>query len=103
MVVPKDDVVPRGTDAHVVVARGGKAVVVPVTRGPSEGETVAVTPLKPGDLTDQDAVVIRGNEQIRGGEMLMILGPPAPAPAGPTTAPSPASKPATAPALTAGV
>ena len=94
VVVPKDAVVPRGTDAHVVAARGGKAVVVPVTRGPSEGETVAVTPLKPGDLTDQDVVVIRGNEQIRGGEMLMILGPPVRP--GPTTAPGPASKPATA-------
>jgi RND family efflux transporter MFP subunit len=101
VVVPKDAVVPRGTDAHVVAARDGKAVVVPVTRGPSEGDTVAVTPLKPGDLTDQDVVVIRGNEQIRGGEPLMILGPPVRpgSPAGPATAPT--TTPATAPALTA--
>jgi multidrug efflux system membrane fusion protein len=95
LVVPKDAVVPRGTDAHVIAARAGKAVVVPVTRGPGEGDTVAVTPLKPGDLTDQDVVVIRGNEQIRGGEPLIILGPPAVP--GPTTAP--ATGPATAPSL----
>jgi hypothetical protein len=43
-------------------------------------------------------VVVRGNEQIRGGEMLMILGPP-PAPTGPASAPTTA--PATAPGVTA--
>ena len=89
LVVPKDAVVPRGTDAHVVVARAGQAVVVPVTRGPAEGGTIAVTPLKPGDLTDQDVVVIRGNEQIRGGEPLMFAGPPVTQPStAPTTAPA---------------
>jgi hypothetical protein len=83
----------------VVAARAGKAVIVPVRRGPADGETVAVTPVKPGDLTDQDLVVIRGNEQIRGGEPLMILGPPVGP--GPTTAPSPATAPTTAPTVTA--
>ena len=72
LVVPRDAVVQRGTAAHVVVARGGKAVVVPVKRGPAEGEMIAVT----GELTEKDQVVTRGNEQLRGGEDLLLPGPP---------------------------
>ena len=72
LVVPRDAVVQRGTSAHVVVARSGKAVVVPVKRGPAEGEMVAVT----GELTEKDVVVTRGNEQLRGGEDLLPPGPP---------------------------
>jgi multidrug efflux pump subunit AcrA (membrane-fusion protein) len=84
LVVPKDAVVARGTNAHVVAAREGKAVIVPVKRGASEGSMIAVV----GELTEKDQVVTRGNEALRGGEPLM-LPPPAPATApASTTAPA---------------
>jgi RND family efflux transporter MFP subunit len=72
LVVPKDAIVQRGTAAHVVAVRGGKAVVVPVKRGSAEGALVAVA----GELTEQDQVVTRGNEALRGGEDLLPPGPP---------------------------
>lgn len=72
LVVPKDAVVQRGPAAHVIAARGGKAVLVPVKRGAAEGEMIAVT----GELTEKDQVVTHGNEQLRGGEDLLLPGPP---------------------------
>ena len=53
LVVPNDAVVSRGPSAHVVAVRDGKAVVVPVKRGATDGEMLAVT----GQLTDKDVVV----------------------------------------------
>ena len=78
-VVPKDAVVNRGTNAHVVTVREGKAAVVPVKRGAPEGVHIAVF----GELTEKDVVVTRGNEALRGGEDLIPNVPPAP-----TTAPA---------------
>lgn len=78
LVVPKDAVVQRGTSAHVVAMREGKAVVVPVKRGAAEGAMVAVA----GELTEKDQVVIRGNEALRGGEDLVPTGAPPAAAAG---------------------
>lgn len=90
LVVPKDAVVARGTEAHVVVVKDNKAVLVPVTRGPAEGDKLVVTPVPgKGELTERDRVVTRGNEALRGGEDLML--PPAaaaqPAATQPGTAP----------------
>jgi RND family efflux transporter MFP subunit len=68
LVVPKDAVVTRGTQSHVVAARDGKAVIVPVALGPSQGGEVAVT----GELKEGDRVVVRGNETLRGGEQLAV-------------------------------
>lgn len=79
LVVPRDAVVTRaGGEAHVVVLREGKAVVVPVTRGPAEGEKTVVVPTTEGALKADDQVVVRGNEALRGGEMLMAAGGPPP-------------------------
>jgi RND family efflux transporter MFP subunit len=72
LVVPKDAIVQRGTAAHVVAVRERKAVVVPVKRGAAEGAMVAVS----GELTEQDQVVTRGNEALRGGEDLVLPAPP---------------------------
>jgi membrane fusion protein (multidrug efflux system) len=72
LVVPKDAVVSRGTGAHVVAVRDGKAVVVPVKRGAAEGSMIAVT----GELTEKDQVVTRGNETLMGGELLIVRPPP---------------------------
>ncbi|CAA9429822.1 MAG: hypothetical protein AVDCRST_MAG64-3400 [uncultured Phycisphaerae bacterium] len=72
LVVPKDAIVQRGTAAHVVAVRDGKAVLVPVKRGSAEGQMVAVS----GELTEKDQVVTRGNEALRGGEDLVLPGPP---------------------------
>lgn len=79
--VPPDAIVASGSQAHVVVARGGSAVLVPVVRGPSMDGKISVT----GQLLDDDQVVTRGNESLRGGEQLIIM--PAPGQT-PTTAPS---------------
>lgn len=72
LVVSKDAIVQRGAAAHVVAMREGKAVVVPVKRGPAEGAMVAVE----GELTEQDQVVTRGNEALQGGETLLPPPPP---------------------------
>ncbi len=105
-VVPRDAVVASGNTAHVVVARdvktqqgpmgpgmAGTAAVVPVTLGRSDGKTFSVT----GDLKEGDLAVTRGNETLRGGETLIIMNPPAPAP---QQQGAPASQPG-APAATA--
>ena len=75
LVVPKDAVVMRGTAAHVVVGREGKAVIVPVMRGAAVGDAISVS----GELKEGEQVVVRGNEALRGGEMLMPAGGPPPA------------------------
>lgn len=79
-VVPKDAVISAADGSRVVAVREGKAVVVPVKRGSAEGDKISVT----GALEESDAVVIRGNETLRGGETLMVEGQP---PAGPPPAP----------------
>ena len=68
-VVPKDAVVTSPQGSHVVAAREGKAVIVPVKRGGAAGELMTVG----GDLKEGDQVVTRGNEALRGGEALQIL------------------------------
>ena len=74
LVVPKDAVVQRGPASHVIAVRDGKAVLVPVKRGSTQGDMTAVA----GELTETDQVVTRGNEQLRGGEPLLVP-PPSPA------------------------
>jgi RND family efflux transporter MFP subunit len=79
--VPRDAVMSGGQVPHrIVVAREGKAVVVPVSLGAGAGDKVAVT----GELAESDQVIVRGNEALRGGEQLMILNapPPGAAPSG---------------------
>lgn len=95
LLVPKDAVVPGDEGSRVVVVRelmsppgappgtpaSGKSAIVPVTRMHGIGNNVFVK----GDLQENDLVIIRGNEALRGGEDLMILNPPAAAgaPGGP--------------------
>ncbi|MGH7213305.1 MAG: efflux RND transporter periplasmic adaptor subunit [Tepidisphaeraceae bacterium] len=79
LLVPKDALVPQGERVHVAVVRDGKAVLVPVTRGPSHGEKIVVI----GELSEKDQVIVRGNEGLRGGEDVIVLNaPPATAPPG---------------------
>jgi RND family efflux transporter MFP subunit len=68
--VPKDAVMSGARGAHVVVAREGKAVVIAVKTSGAEGDKAYVT----GDLKEDDRVVTRGNESLRGGEPLMVEG-----------------------------
>ena len=70
--VPRDAVINRGTQSHVVAAREGKAVVIPVKPGPGDGNKVFVS----GELKEGDRVITRGNETLRGGEPLQIQGDP---------------------------
>src|SRR5688572_8518556 len=71
--VPRDAIVTGGGKHHVVAAREGKAVLVPVKLGTGAGDKVSVS----GELNEKDLVVTRGNEALRGGEQLIVLNPPA--------------------------
>lgn len=70
--VPKDAIVTRETSCHVVAVRDGKSAIVPVTPGRSEGDRTSVS----GELKQDELVVIRGNESLHGGEMLIVMNPP---------------------------
>jgi membrane fusion protein (multidrug efflux system) len=82
VVVPKDAVVTQGERSHVVAVRQGKAVLVPVERGLAQNGEIAVK----GELKAGEQVVVRGNESLREGDMLMVqnapVGPPGPPPPG---------------------
>lgn len=70
--VPRDAIVTSGNQHRVIAARDGKAVPVPVTLGADAGDKIAVA----GELKEDDVVVIRGNESLRGGEQLIVQNPP---------------------------
>lgn len=72
--VPKDAIVNRGPDTSVAVVRDGKAAIVPVRVIVAAGENVSIS----GDLVENESVIVRGNEQLRGGESLLIRGAPPP-------------------------
>ena len=74
LLVPRDAVVSRGENAHVVAFRDGKAAIVPVRRGVSEGDKVIVY----GELKQGEMIVVRGNESIMPGQTLIPLGGPPP-------------------------
>ncbi len=95
--VPQDSIITRGTEAAVVVMRQGKAQIVPVRRGASDGQMVAVSPIK-GELSDQDLVVVRGNESLRGGESLIPRNLPPPGAGQPPATSSAPSAPSAPPA-----
>ena len=74
VMVPKDALV-LGQSDHVVFRveqRDGQPVArrVRVTTGPADGTWIAVQ----GGLSDGDTVVTQGNERLRDGELLKILG-----------------------------
>lgn len=71
-VVPADAIVSRGDEAHVVAARNGQAVIVPVQRVLSESGKVVVN----GELKPDDVLVVRGNENLRPGQPLIIQNAP---------------------------
>ncbi|WP_442510214.1 efflux RND transporter periplasmic adaptor subunit [Novipirellula sp. SH528] len=72
MMVPKDAIQLGGAAPTLYRVVDGKAMVVPVVMGPSQGSWVAVTPLVPGQLSEADLVVIRGNERLRPGQDVKI-------------------------------
>jgi RND family efflux transporter MFP subunit len=67
--VPRDAVISQGPRSHVVVARDGQAVVVPVVPGAGLGDKIAVS----AELLDNDVVVIRGNEGLMPGTPLLVI------------------------------
>lgn len=88
LALPRDAVVRRGTDAHVVVFRNGAAAVEPVSVVAGDGPTVYV---ESGSLKAGDLVVTRGNESLQPGMPLAPInlgGPPGAPPAAPGEAPA---------------
>lgn len=76
--VSKDAIIERAGSMTVFVARDGTAQPTPVTVGDGTGNRFVVrSGLKPGDM-----VVVRGNEQLRPGQRLIILNPENAAPNG---------------------
>lgn len=74
VVVLRDAIVAKGENAHVVVMREGKAVMVPVKRGPADGLKQLVF----GEIKQGEMVVTRGNESLMPGQTLIPvnLAPP---------------------------
>jgi RND family efflux transporter MFP subunit len=70
LLVPKDAVVSQGPQLIVYVVREGKAALVPIQRTSFfEGSAVVI-----GDLQKGEQVVIRGNERLRPGQPVQIIG-----------------------------
>lgn len=78
LTVPKDAVVTRGGRTHVVAARNGQAAIVPVRVLQFGGDRVAVE----GELQAGELVVIRGNETLAPGQVLIVPGSGGPPGAG---------------------
>lgn len=72
LMVPKDAIQLGGAAPTLYRVVDGKAMVVPVVMGPSQGSWVAVTSSVPGQLRAADLVVIRGNERLRPGQDVKI-------------------------------
>jgi len=70
LAVPSDAIVRMPTGAVVFAVRDGTAVLVPVREGLADGAFVEVT----GDLAEGDRVVVRGNERLRPGQPIEVLG-----------------------------
>ena len=78
MLVPKD-ALQFGDGTQVLMkVQDGKAVLVPVRRGPSLDDWIAIESLAPGALRVGDQVVTRGNERLRPGQELIITQPQPP-------------------------
>ncbi|MCZ6875520.1 MAG: efflux RND transporter periplasmic adaptor subunit [bacterium] len=70
LLVPKDAVVSQGPRQIVYVVREGKAAPVPIQRTSFfEGSAVVI-----GDLQKGEQVVIRGNERLRPGQAVQVVG-----------------------------
>ncbi|WP_160168272.1 efflux RND transporter periplasmic adaptor subunit [Novipirellula maiorica] len=72
MLVPKDAIQLGGAAPTLYRVVDGKAMIVPVVMGPSQGSWVAVTPSVPDQLSVKDLVVTRGNERLRPGQDVTI-------------------------------
>ncbi len=78
MIVPKDALqFGEGTQVLMKV-QDGKAVLVPVRRGPAIDEWIAIESLAPGALRLGDKVVTRGNERLRPGQDVIVTEPQPP-------------------------
>ncbi|GAA5509759.1 efflux RND transporter periplasmic adaptor subunit [Novipirellula caenicola] len=72
LMVPKDAIQLGGAAPTLYRVVDGKAMVVPVVMGPSQGSWVAVTPAVSDQLSPNDLVVTRGNERLRPGQDVKI-------------------------------
>lgn len=74
LMVPKDALQLGGPQPIVMKVDDGKAVSVEVAVGASLESVIAITPLENGLLSEGDLVVIRGNERLRNGQPVAIVG-----------------------------
>jgi len=69
LMVPKDAVVKNGGEAVVFVVEDGKARMVPVRTGRTDGDYVAVE----GELGSGVTVVVTGNEELKDGAAINVV------------------------------
>ncbi len=69
LMVEKDAVIRKGSEAFLFVAEAGKAMKKIVTPGRGKGGRIEVS----GDLKEGDVVVIRGNERLQEGRDIKVV------------------------------
>jgi multidrug efflux pump subunit AcrA (membrane-fusion protein) len=74
LMVPKDALQLGGAQPVVMKVIDGKAVAVAVNIGASVDSLIAVEPTAEGALSENDTIVIRGNERLRPGQAVAITG-----------------------------
>jgi HlyD family secretion protein len=74
LMVPKDALQLGGAQPIVMKVVDGKAVAVEVTIGASVDSLIAVEPTAEGALSENDTIVVRGNERLRPGQAVAITG-----------------------------
>jgi len=72
LMVPKDALQLGGAQPAVLKVADQKAVLVPVTTGPSLDSWISVTPTNEAALADGDPVIVRGNERLRDGQPVIV-------------------------------
>jgi multidrug efflux pump subunit AcrA (membrane-fusion protein) len=70
ILVPKDALVLSSSGTVVYIVNDDKAYLVPVKMGPAHGPLIEIL----GDLKAGSKVVVRGNERLRPGQPVRIMG-----------------------------
>ena len=70
LLINKDAVVTSSDSHHIFIVKDGKAHLVPIKKGQAYGGHIAVE----GDLLEGQPVVVEGNERLRPGQAVRVIG-----------------------------